>query len=683
MIDWSPVFRRRLGGASAGRFERSDGRPSWTGRASGSDGGGNVGDSAPIYVVEADTTPAIGLGGSDGVASSVLAATTIDAGAMPERRVARDSFSIPRYNGTTGMAIGNWAGTASFATEATSVASVASVAAEAVSAAVLTTATLGTILNSSLSLAVVGAAYTSAFLLTETPISEAGAWHHLGASWALIRTTGGHAIGTQTGLGGTDDSYAYLNGFGADQTAQATLWFDPTFGGNDFGEFELLLRWSDSLTTARGYEINIATGGQYVQIVKWLGNFNSFVVIAEQRVFPVGMKPPASGDIFKATISGSTINVYMNENDGAGDRLLATVSDSTYTDGNPGMGLLTVGTPPTLYGFSNYEATSSAVCFCAGTLIATPCGEVAVQHLKTGDTICTAGGKVEPIVWIGVGHVSVVPGERDAATPVVVCKGALAANVPCRDLRITKGHSLLLDGVLIPVEFLVNHRSIVWDDRAREIDIYHIELAHHDVILADGAAAESYRDDGNRWLFRNANAGWHLPSQPGCAPVLTGGPVVDAVWRRLLDHSGPRPGFVLTDEPDLHLLLDGVRLDSVSSARSIHVFHLRGRPELACVSSRSGSPAELGLARDPRMLGIAVRRIVLRQGALIRAIEASDATLAEGFHDFEVFNRFRWTDGWAPLPAALFEGFTGPIELSLEVACMTRYPLIVDAEQAA
>ena len=114
--------------------------------------------------------------------------------------------------------------------------------------------------------------------------------------------------------------------------------------------------------------------------------------------------------------------------------------------------------------------------------------------------------------------------------------------MPHRDLRVTKGHSLLLDRVLIPVEFLVNHRSILWDDRAREHRIYHLELATT-TSSADGAAAESYRDDGNRWLFRNANAGWHLPPQHPCAPVLTGGPVVDAVWRRLLDRSGPRPGF--------------------------------------------------------------------------------------------------------------------------------------------
>jgi len=126
---------------------------------------------------------------------------------------------------------------------------------------------------------------------------------------------------------------------------------------------------------------------------------------------------------------------------------------------------------------------------------------------------------------------------------VIVRKGALADNVPHHDLRITKGHSLFIDDVLNPVEFLVNHRSILWDDRAQEVIVYHIELETHDALIANGAAAESYRDDGNRWLFQNANSGWHLPPNDPCAPELTGGPVVDAIWRRLLDRAGPRPPY--------------------------------------------------------------------------------------------------------------------------------------------
>ena len=147
----------------------------------------------------------------------------------------------------------------------------------------------------------------------------------------------------------------------------------------------------------------------------------------------------------------------------------------------------------------------------------------------------TATGAVQPIVWIGTGRVLAT---REAST-VIVRKGALAHNVPSRDLHVTKGHSLFIDGALIPVEFLLNHRSIVWDDRAREVEIYHIELARHDVLIADGAPAESYRNDGNRWLFSNANPGWERSPQPPCAPIRTGGPLVDAVWRRLLHRAAP------------------------------------------------------------------------------------------------------------------------------------------------
>ena len=120
---------------------------------------------------------------------------------------------------------------------------------------------------------------------------------------------------------------------------------------------------------------------------------------------------------------------------------------------------------------------ASALCFCAGTLIATAAGETPVERLAVGDLVLTNGGKARPIAWIGAGRVLATSGRRNAATPVIVRKGALADNVPHQDLHVTKGHSLYLDGALIPVEFLVNYRSILWDDRAREVQLHHIELA--------------------------------------------------------------------------------------------------------------------------------------------------------------------------------------------------------------
>jgi hypothetical protein len=204
--------------------------------------------------------------------------------------------------------------------------------------------------------------------------------------------------------------------------------------------------------------------------------------------------------------------------------------------------------------------------------------------------------------------------------------GALSRNVPHADLRVTKGHSFYIDDVLIPVEFLVNHRNVAWDDHAQDVTIYHIELETHDILMANGAPAESYRDDGNRWLFGNKNSGWHLPPQEPCAPIMTGGPIVDAIWRRLLDRAGPRPGLPLTDDPDLHLLVDGVRLDPARHAGATIVFRLPSKRKSVQVVSRAAAPAELGLARDPRMLGVALRRMTIGRAKRSLMVEASDGS---------------------------------------------------------
>ncbi len=316
---------------------------------------------------------------------------------------------------------------------------------------------------------------------------------------------------------------------------------------------------------------------------------------------------------------------------------------------------------------------ASALCFCIDTFIATPGGQVKVQDLAVGDMVITASGTVRPIAWIGTGQVLATRGKRGAATPVIVRRGALGPNVPYQDLRVTKGHAFHIVDALIPVEFLVNHRTIEWDDRAQEVKLFHIELETHDVLVANGAPAESYRDDGNRWLFHNANSGWDQPAKEPCAPVLTGGPAVDAAWRRLLDRAGPRRRAPMTEDADLHLIADGVRLDAVSHAGDSFVFRLPAIPESLRIASRSAVPQELGLARDARLLGVAVRQIAARKGTRFRTMAARDTALSPGFHDFEADNGFRWTDGDAAVPPSLLSGFGGSVEVVVQIAMTTVY----------
>jgi hypothetical protein len=73
------------------------------------------------------------------------------------------------------------------------------------------------------------------------------------------------------------------------------------------------------------------------------------------------------------------------------------------------------------------------------------------------------------------------------------------------------------------------------------------------------------------------------------------------------------------------------------------------------------------------VLGVALRRLVVRKGTRFRVIEALDGRLRDGFHAFEPGDGVRWTDGDAVLPTDLLGGFSGPFELVLHVGATAVY----------
>jgi hypothetical protein len=155
--------------------------------------------------------------------------------------------------------------------------------------------------------------------------------------------------------------------------------------------------------------------------------------------------------------------------------------------------------------------------------------------------------------------------------------------------------------------------------------------------------------------------------------MLTGGPIVDSLWRRLLDRADPRPAVPLTDEHDLHLLVDGRRVDASRYPGGHYAFSLPQCPAEARLVSCAASPAELGLARDPRLLGVAVPQIRLWQGERLRLLDAADPALTDGFHGFEPEECLRWTDGNALLSAGFLAGIDGPCGLEVLICGAMRY----------
>ncbi len=151
-------------------------------------------------------------------------------------------------------------------------------------------------------------------------------------------------------------------------------------------------------------------------------------------------------------------------------------------------------------------------CFAAGTRILTVRGEIAVEALSVGDVLITYAGEEQPIVWIGQREVDIAAHPRPATVrPVVIAPGALGENVPARPLVVSPDHGLFLDGVLVPAKELLNWTSIRQDHALGRVTYYHLELARHDIIFAEGTPAESYLDTGHRGVFDNAAQGHILP----------------------------------------------------------------------------------------------------------------------------------------------------------------------------
>jgi hypothetical protein len=157
--------------------------------------------------------------------------------------------------------------------------------------------------------------------------------------------------------------------------------------------------------------------------------------------------------------------------------------------------------------------------------------------------------------------------------------------------------------------------------------------------------------------------------------------VVDTVWRRLLDRAGPRNNLPLTDDPDLHLVIDGERVDALRRTDSTYVFRLPAAPGSVIVASRVSTPSELGITRDPRSLGVALSQVTIRQGARFMLLDADDDRLTTGFHGYEPDDSLRWTDGYAELPIDAFARFDNGAEVTLHLGGATRYP--DDGEDAA
>lgn len=191
-------------------------------------------------------------------------------------------------------------------------------------------------------------------------------------------------------------------------------------------------------------------------------------------------------------------------------------------------------------------SVASAPCFAQGTRIDTPAGPRPVEALRPGDLVTRQDGSAAPVIWIGHRRLDCRRHPApDQVRPVRIAPDAFGPGLPRRPLLLSPDHAVWWEGVLIPVKHLVNGRS-VRPLPSTTVTYFHVELAHHDIILAEGLAVESYLDTGDRSAFQDGAEPMQLHPIFGqdaaltrdalsCAPLCVTGPEVNRL-RRLLGH---------------------------------------------------------------------------------------------------------------------------------------------------
>jgi Hint domain len=315
------------------------------------------------------------------------------------------------------------------------------------------------------------------------------------------------------------------------------------------------------------------------------------------------------------------------------------------------------------YAFTGFTAP----CFASGTHIATARGEVAVESLRVGDrVVALRGARFARVTWIGRRRVACRHHARGHDLwPVRVAAGAFGPDMPHRDLRLSPDHAVYVEGGLVPVRYLLNGATIVQTPVAC-VTYWHVELAAHDILLAEGLPAESYLDTGNRNAFDNDASAWRAPvlarhiwRERACAPLRID-PDMHQGLRQRLHARALLLGHVATDDPDLRVLADGVALPCRRDGL-VWRATLPAGTAIVRLLSRVAAPSDLSLdSSDHRRLGVAVTRLAL-DGAMIAP---GDPRRAVGWHAPEPM--LQWTNGDAVLrcdagPAAVLDITTAPL----------------------
>ncbi len=155
-------------------------------------------------------------------------------------------------------------------------------------------------------------------------------------------------------------------------------------------------------------------------------------------------------------------------------------------------------------------------------------------------------------------------------------------------------------------------------------------------------------------------------------------------WRHVV-HEQPVPGIALatrphawqptvqTDDPGVHLIVDGLDVWPLSQTGGVYVFRAVCFTGAIQIRSRHAVPNQCSLpTSDDRRLGVALVRLRITAPGLELVLGPDWAGFGEGFHSSE--GTHRWTDGDGRLVALAYPGMPNTVTIELTSFVLPFYP---------
>ena len=209
--------------------------------------------------------------------------------------------------------------------------------------------------------------------------------------------------------------------------------------------------------------------------------------------------PPSISADFKVSIAGDTPSVearLLNDVNTPDPEAQNLPADVTITKADKPAAQLAAKAIKPDSAAMGFEQIENVLCFTPKARILTSRGDRAIETLQVGDKVVTRDHGLRPIRWIGKRTVDA----RGALAPILIAPNvAEAGSAP---LMVSPQHRILFAGyraellfgkseVLVPAKYLVDGQDVI-QQAQDQVTYVHLMFDRHEVIYADGIAAESF-----------------------------------------------------------------------------------------------------------------------------------------------------------------------------------------------